>query len=351
MESASVRTTLMKMAWQGWLAVNTQPGPSRRQVLKGLAVLGGVAAVGGGATVVWQMLSSPEPNRAVPTELEGLTDAVVSGGPGKDGIPAIDRPRFVPASDADFLTGDQPVFGLDYRGEVRAYPQLVLVWHEIVNDVVADRPLSVTYCPLTGTVVGFHGPLGRELTFGTTGKLVNSNLLMYDRQTDSQWPQILGTAITGPLTGHRLSTVPLVWTTWNAWRSAHPNTLVLSTDTGALRQYGSDPYGSYPRDRGYYASGDPIFPVQARDDRYPAKDVVVGVRAGDGRLAIHKGHLRRARTIETHSGGIPVRAHWDTQLDTARVEQHVRGAWESADYLDAMWFAWYAFYPHTEVLP
>ncbi|XAS69712.1 DUF3179 domain-containing protein [Micrococcaceae bacterium Sec5.7] len=333
--------------------METQPSPSRRQVLKGLAVLGGVAAVGGGAAVVWQILSSPDRKTAPsdPTSLEGLAGAVVSGGPGKDGIPAIDRPRFVSAAGADFLTGDQPVFGLDYGGEIRAYPQLVLVWHEIVNDAVGDQLLSITYCPLTGTAVGYHSPPGQKLTFGTTGNLVNSNLLMYDRQTDSQWLQILGTAITGPLKGNRLSTEPLVWTTWNAWRNAHPNTKVLSADTGFLRSYGTDPYGSYPRRSGYYASGEPIFPVQARDHRFAAKDVVVGVRAGDGRLAIHKDHLRRVQAIETQSGGTRVRAHWDNQLDTALVEQQVEGRWEAADYLDAMWFAWYAFYPHTEVLP
>lgn len=316
-----------------------------------MAVLGGIAAVGGGATLGWRMLSGPEPEPAVSaTSLEGLADAAVSGGPGKDGIPAIDRPQLVPASEADFLTGDQPVFGLDYRGDIRAYPQLVLVWHEIVNDVLAGQPLSVTYCPLTGTVVGFHGPAGRELTFGTTGKLVNSNLLMYDRQTDSQWPQILATAITGPLKGQRLSTVPLVWTTWNAWRQAHPNTRVLSTDTGSLRRYGSDPYGSYPRRSGYYITGEPFFPTQFQDGRFTAKDVVVGVRTGSRQLAIHKQRIRRAASVEAGVADTRIRARWVPQLDTAAVEQRVGNRWEPADFLDAMWFAWYAFYPHTEVL-
>lgn len=132
----------------------------------------------------------------------------------------------------------------------------MLVWHEIVNHTVGGEPLAVTYCPLTGTVIGFTGPPGTpELTFGTTGKLVNSNLLMYDRQTGSEWPQLLGTAISGPLKGTRLETVPLVWTTWKEWRAAHPDTRVLTTDTGALRSYGSDPYGSYPDRSGYYIRG------------------------------------------------------------------------------------------------
>lgn len=147
--------------------------------------------------------------------LEALAAAAVSGGPGKDGIPSIDRPRFVTASQAGFLSDGDPVFGLEHRGEVRAYPQMVLVWHEIVNDTVGGQPLAVTYCPLTGTVISSSAPPSvQDLTFGITGKLVNSNLLMYDRQTGSQWPQLLGQAMSGPLKGTKLDTVPLVWTTW-----------------------------------------------------------------------------------------------------------------------------------------
>ncbi|WP_171110295.1 MULTISPECIES: DUF3179 domain-containing protein [Streptomyces] len=256
---------------------------------------------------------------------------------GENGIPSVDRPRFVPAGDADFLTDDEPVFGLEHRGEVRAYPQQVLVWHEIVNDIVGDEPLAITYCPLTGTVIGFSAPPGTpELTFGTMGKLVNSNLLMYDRQTGSEWPQLLGQAISGPLKGTRLDTVPLVWTTWKEWRTGHPDTRVLSTDTGALRSYGSDPYGSYPDRSGYYAEGGPFFPVLATSDRFPDKDVVIGVRVGQERLAIHKDVVRTAKSVHAEVAGTQVVARWDDRLDTARVLQRVGDRWEPADFLDAM---------------
>jgi hypothetical protein len=170
------------------------------------------------------------------------------------------------SSSLRFLSDDQPVFGLEGQGgeRPRAYPQLVLVWHEIVNDRVNGRPLTVTYCPLTGTAIAFTGPPdGAALTFGTTGNLVNSNLVMYDRQTDSTWPQLTGTAITGKRKGQTLATTPLLWTTWKNWRSAHPRTRALSTDTGHLRDYGSDPYGSYTRRSGYYTEGGPLFPVLA----------------------------------------------------------------------------------------
>ncbi|WP_435057733.1 DUF3179 domain-containing protein [Streptomyces sp. bgisy060] len=337
-----------------------RPRPARRQVAKGAGVIGGIAVLlVGGGVIGWQAVSD-RPSDPVTTvqpgqdpSLETLAGAAVSGGPGKDGIPSIDRPRFVPARDAGFLADDDPVFGLEYRGEVRAYPQLVLVWHEIVNDTVGGEPLAVTYCPLTGTVIGFSAPPGtQQLTFGTTGRLVNSNLLMYDRQTGSEWPQLLGTAVSGPLKGTRLDTVPLVWTTWKEWRTAHPDTEVLSTDTGALRSYGSDPYGSYdgyPDRSGYYAQQGTLFPVLATSDRFPDKDVVIGVRVGDRRLAIHKDLVRTAKTVRADVGGTLIEARWDEGLDTARVVQRVGERWEAADYLDSMWFAWHAFYPNSQV--
>lgn len=326
--------------------------PSRRQVLKGVGVLGGLAVAGG---IGWQAIATDDPPAGAAkggggnAELDKLADSAVSGGPPKDGIPAIDEPKFVGVLGSEFLADDEPVFGLIRDGEIRAYPQMVLVYHEIVNDTVAGQRIAVTYCPLTGTVMGFIGLPDRPgLTFGTTGRLVNSNLLMYDRETDSEWPQILGTAISGELYGQQLQTVPLAWSTWKAWRTAHPGTRVLIPDTGALRDYGSDPYGSYPDSSGYYAGGEPIFPVSRSDKRLPPKEVVIGVRSGDRQLAIRKDRVRRERTVEVKLGATAVRAEWDDTLDTVRV---VRDNGEDhADFMDAMWFAWYAFYPRTQVV-
>ncbi|MEE9197464.1 MAG: DUF3179 domain-containing (seleno)protein, partial [bacterium] len=134
----------------------------------------------------------------------------------KDGIPSIDQPRFVSANEAStFVADDHIVFGLAAGGLVRAYPQRILVWHEVVNDATGPDPLTVTYCPLTGSQVAFQAapPEGSPLTIGTTGQLVNSNLLMYDRETDSNWPQIYGHAIAGARRGARLEALPLTWTT------------------------------------------------------------------------------------------------------------------------------------------
>lgn len=327
---------------------------------------------------------------AKPWSLEEFVKNIQAGGPPKDGIPPIDRPKYVAAAEAGkFLKEKDIVFGLDYQGVVKAYPQKILVWHEIVNEDVRGEKLSVTYCPLTGSVVGFRGRSRidrRWLTFGTSGMLVNSNLLMYDRQTDSQWPQILGAAISGPNKGVVLEELPLAWTTWGSWRRRYPDTLVLSTETGYLRSYGRDPYGSYERAGTYYDSGGPFFPVMAQDSRFPAKKVVVGVKTAGQKLAIPKDDLRAKMILNISLGGAPLVAFYDPALDVARVFVRSSGMkiltfrlegsrivddatgslWtgegrstkgklagtqlKQVPAYDVMWFAWKAFFPETKVL-
>ncbi len=337
-------------------AVSNDKTPTRRQLLIGAGAVVGAASLSVAGLFNWRagspsglvpQTASGEKAAADP-ELDALADAVMSGGPGKDGIPPIDDPRFVPARDVDYLDDQAPVFTLDHRGEYKAYPQSILVWHEIVNDTVGGRPVSITYCPLTGTAVGFASPRGESWTFGTTGMLVNSNLLMYDRQTDSEWPQILGTAISGPRKGTELEPVPLIWTTWRAWREAYPDSAVLSPETGVLRRYGSDPYGSYTPPSGYYVEPGTYFPVRHSDDRLGDKDVVVGIRSGRDRLAIRKHRIFEDPQMQVEVGGISWRAQWDDDLAAATVVHSDTG--EPADFLDAMWFAWFAYYPRTRLL-
>jgi len=136
-------------------------------------------------------------------------DKIKSGGPPKDGIPSIDNPKFVPVSESQFVPDTTFVIGLDINGEKRAYPLFIMVWHEIVNDSVGGVPVAVTYCPLCFTNQVFERVIdGKEVEFGTSGKLYNSNLVMYDRLTDSYWSQALGVAITGELTGYELKRIP-----------------------------------------------------------------------------------------------------------------------------------------------
>jgi len=308
-------------------------------------------------------------NRPLAFSLETIANGAMSGGPGKDGIPAIDEPRFVGAeAAAELLSPSDVVFGVARGGEARAYPQSILVWHEIVNDRIGGENVGITYCPLTGTAIGY---LRGETTFGVSGDLVNNNLIMYDRATDSRWPQILGTAVEGPLEGRHLQRIRVIWTTWERWRREHPDTRVLSRDTGHMRNYGRDPYGDYTPRRGYYAGGDPMFPVLATDKRLEPKAVVFGVHSAGGAAAIGKDALRARKIMNGKAGVVPFVAVHDPRLDTAYVYrnpnglefEHRNGRYvrdgtayapeelplERMTTFDAFWFAWAGFFPNTEL--
>src|SRR5206468_3246489 len=151
-------------------------------------------------------------------------DEILPGGPPRDGIPAIDQPRFVKPGEASFLREDDRIVGVKVDNEKRAYPLRILAWHEIVNDQIGDRAIAVTYCPLTGTGIVFDRRVnGRKLTFGVSGLLYQSNLLMYDRETESLWPQVAMKAVSGSQVGAELRWLPSEHTTWRAWREAHPD--------------------------------------------------------------------------------------------------------------------------------
>ena len=302
-------------------------------------------------------LLAQTPARAPEEEksLSLLEKNVTSGGPPKDGIPAIDKPQYTSAAEADkWLLPEDVVFGIEYQGFVAAFPQRILVWHEIANETIGNEKISVTYCPLTGTAIGYKGALAPKVvsTFGVSGKLVNSNLVMYDRATDSRWPQIFGKAITGALRGDRLGEVRIVWTTWERWKQRHPATKVLSQKTGFVRNYGKggDPYGSYlGKDKGYYASDQILFkPIVEARELHP-KTVVVGLRDGAGQAAaILKERLRQEQKIEVKLGPKTVVVTYDPGLDSYTAASKDTGEWVNA--FDAMWFAWKAFYPSTQLL-
>ena len=203
-------------------------------------------------------------------------DKIVSGGPPPDGIPSIDNPKFVPIEEADkFLQDGDKVVGLNINGDIRTYPLQILVWHEIVNDDVGGTPVAVTYCPLCFTNQVFNRTVnGQTVEFGTSGKLYNSNLVMYDRTSNSLWSQALGQAIAGKDSGVKLDKIPFDVAYWKEWKKLYPATKVLSRDTGSTRPYGADPYGNY------YTSRDLFFPVTNKDDRLGLKEIVVGLENG-----------------------------------------------------------------------
>lgn len=298
-------------------------------------------------------------------EIETLSENVVSGGVSKDGIPSIDDPQFRPAADAQLDDGE-PVFGVVREDEAKAYPQYILTFHEIVNDTVGGDPVAVTYCPLTGTVQGFERG---DVEFGVSGRLVNSNLTMYDRGTDTWWPQLLATGIDGPLAGETLQEFRLVWTTWGEWRRAHPETDLLTEETGYARNYGQGPYGQYNPVRGYYGSEDLLFEPLVSDDRAHPKRVVIGTRTADGALTFDKERLLDERVLTGSIAGTEYVAVAEDALSTGYVYANpdgvaveaatdgysVSGETHAADSLllsrtlafDGMWFAWAGFYPEV----
>ena len=224
-------------------------------------------------------------------------DKIRGGGPPKDGIPSIDNPKFVSSDDAHFVSDSDIVIGLNLNGDSRAYPLFILVWHEIVNDNVGGIPVAVTYCPLCYTSQVFERIIdNKEVEFGTSGKLYNSNLLMYDRLTDSYWSQSLGLAVTGPLTGTTLDTIPFDLTTWGDWKNQHSDTLVLSTDTGYVRSYGVDPYGNY------YTDPKIMFPVDNTDNRMNPKEIIIGLNNDGIYKAYRQNHIESLKVINDYVG-------------------------------------------------
>ncbi len=249
-------------------------------------------------------------------------DKIVSGGVPKDGIPSIDHPKFVSASGGNsFVSDSDVVFGLEYAGEARAYPALILVWHEVVNDVVNGQPVLITYCPLCYASIAYERTIdGEAVEFGVSGKLYNSDLVMYDRKTESYWSQILGKAIVGPLAGRELKRIPIDFTTWGVWKNMHPDTMILSRDTGFARSYGVDPYD------GYYTSDQIWFPIDHPDQRLHPKALVYGVIVDGAQKAYARDRLTQIELINDQLGGTDV-VVWSIQNSPIRTfERHIGAA-------------------------
>lgn len=269
-------------------------------------------------------------------------DQIVSGGPGKDGIPAILRPSFVSASEATFLADEDRILGIARGQEAKAYPIKILNWHEIVNDTIGGKPVAVTYCPLCGTGIAFDAQQqGGRYTFGVSGLLYQSDLLMYDHQTNSLWSQIAMEAIAGPRTGVRLTPIYLEHTTWHEWRTVHPATLVLSLRTGHRRDYNRDPYLGYAQRPGL------MFEVSRMDRRYRPKEWVVGIEINGVFKAYPFSELKKAPA--------PLTDRVNGQLVRIRYNDGTRSATVTDDEgrplasVMAFWFAWYAFHPGTQI--
>ncbi|GAB4178353.1 MAG: hypothetical protein OHK0026_02760 [Rhodocyclaceae bacterium] len=298
--------------------------------------------------VAFACAGSPPP--LIAQELNGFdlrgsavpADQIHPGGPPRDGIPAIDRPQFVPAASAGFLADADGVLGIVLGGAARAYPIGILNWHEVVNDRIGERPVVITYCPLCGTGVAFDARVdGRALSFGVSGLLYNSDVLLYDRQTRSLWSQLLEKAISGPMRGRALATIPLTHTTWGDWRKAHPDTRVLSRDTGYARAYDRDPYAGYESDLRT------LFPVQFRSEGFHPKERVLGVRIGGQAKAYPFVELgKTSGVVSDRVGGSALTIRFERAA--SRATAHTADG-KQIPAVVGYWFAWYAFNPTTAV--
>jgi hypothetical protein len=281
-----------------------------------------------------------------------------SGGPGKDGIPALDRPHFLRTAEASFLRPREPVIELMLAGRARAYPLQILTWHEIVNDLVAGVPVAVTFCPLCNTAIAFDRRVdGRTLSFGTTGNLRNSDLVMYDRQTESWWQQFGGESVVGHYAGTRLRVLPARIVAWRSFRAQHPHGLVLSRQTGYSRPYGENPYAGYDD-----VSSPPFFPTRSADDkRLPPKERVVFLERDGSAVAIPFSTLARKRQVEVTLAGHRFEVRWQSGVSSALDSSEIAagrdvGAAQVLEhgrpsrFSEPFWFAVAAFRPHVRIV-
>ena len=265
---------------------------------------------------------------------------IMSGGPPPDGIPSIDNPQFITVKEADTWLSDDEIVVV-YLGEntVRFYPFQVLVWHEIVNDTVDGYPLLITYCPLCGSAIAFERTIdGDPVEFGTSGKLYNSNLVMYDRKTQTYWTQIGGRAIIGELTGTELTPVSIQTVKWGDWKRLYPDAEVLSRETGHSRSYGRDPYG------GYYTQDYLMFPVENEDRRIHSKTVIYGITLNDVYKAYPEALVLVESVIRDTVGGVEILIEVNR---LGGVTMKERSSGEEVVFERDFWFAWAAFHPDT----
>lgn len=269
-------------------------------------------------------------------------DKIRHGGPARDGIPSLDYPQTLNASQASYLRPGDRVLGVAVNGRHRAYPIRILNYHEIANDIVGGQAIVVTYCPLCGTGIAFGAERnGQIVEFGVSGLLYNSDVLLYDRETESLWSQIMKTAISGPRKGEKLETVVTSHTTWSDWSTRHPDTDVLTDDTGFRRDYRADPYP------GYSTSGRLYFPVEVENKAYGRKELVMGLEIDGAFKAYPFSGLGKGppRFHDTHQGQA-IEVVFDKKNQTARILDE-NG--KEISTLMAFWFAWYAFHPGTEI--
>ncbi|WP_026838349.1 DUF3179 domain-containing protein [Gillisia sp. JM1] len=267
---------------------------------------------------------------------------IKDGGPPKDGIPSIDKPKFI-GGDKTTLNDSDRVLGVKENGIAKAYPIKIMNYHEIVNDNFGDKPVVVTYCPLCGSGIAFDATVrGEPKTFGVSGLLYNSDVLLYDRETESLWSQLRYEAVAGPLAGEQLEILNTSNTTWKEWKNKNPGTLVLSENTGYKRNYDVDPYP------GYESSSDIYFSVSEKDDRFHPKETVIGLEVNGKYKSYPFSELEKIKgnTLNDNFQGKKFRIIYNPEAKSAEI---LDAEGKPVPAVTNFWFAWYAFHPEMEV--
>jgi len=263
---------------------------------------------------------------------------------GQDCIPSIDDPKFDSASEADkWLKPDDVVFAVDFNGEQIAYPQRILNWHEIVNDDLGGTPVAITFCPLCGSALAFERIVNGIVTeLGVSGRLHNNDLVMYDRYEGNMWQQITGEGIVGPAArrDEKLKQIPIITTNWSDWKKENPNTLVLSRDTGARRDYDRSPYGTYEE------NDELLFGIENLDESLQIKTPVYGIEIGDASKAYQATAFDKEKVIEDTVGGVAIKLE---KNDSGEIKVTRLDTGEDIIPIRLFWFAWASFHPGTEL--
>lgn len=271
---------------------------------------------------------------------------IVRAAPARDSIAAIDEPRWDEAAAATWLKDEDEVLSLTFEGETRAYPLRILVWHEVVNDRIGERTFVVTYSALSGSAMAFESgrnPDGSPRRFGVSGLLYNSNLLMFDRATESLWSQLRMAGVSGATKDEQLIPLPLRRMTWAGWKAKFPQGRVLAVATGSEIDYTSEdwPYGDYARQK------ETLFPFDIHRDDLGTKERVIGLREGDSQRCWPLERMRKRGQLYDAIGSRPINVVYDATTGDVVVSDLTTG--EVLPVVSVFWFAWQAFYPDTSL--
>jgi len=322
-------------------------------------------------------------------ELARITDKLIQTSVSYGKIPSLYRPQYTRVVDAALSLGkDEPVFVVRLPDGYRIYPQRIMVWHQVVNEIIDDHAYVITYCPISGCLAAYDASMdGVNLIFDIEGRLFEGNSVLMDRNSGSLWAQMLGMAFDGPLLGRGMPLLPVFWMNWNYASRSFPDAQVLAPPLDSKKAYGRDPYGNYQRRDTYYQNDILIYPVSRLDRRFHRKTPMLGLEYNNLFMGIDIPYVKKNGAVNFFVGDKALVAVHDMRLDVVRVFERqvwekpalfikdsgrlkdlgtrsywnedgkcVEGGLQGASMKElfgiyAMWFAWFAMYPETLFLP